>query len=100
MTANDILKMIDAGFTREEILKLDAQDQVPDQEQAAADPVPEKKEPAPEEPAKPSGVTLSDDQFTKLLQQMNVQGASMDVPPEYDMTTKLADHFKEIMIGG
>jgi len=104
MLAKDILKLIDAGFIKEEIMKLDADDKiVPDQEPAAAPEGVKEDEapkPAPEvKPAEPSGVTLSDDQFTKLLQQLNVKGATLDVPPESDLATKLGDHFKDVIIG-
>lgn len=105
MTANEILKLVDAGFTREDILKLDADVKVvPTETEAKAEPAPAADQPKAEvkEPTateQPSGVTLSDDQFKLLLQQLNVQGASLDVPPEADIKTKLADHFKEITIG-
>ncbi len=103
MTANDILKLIDAGFTKEDILKLDADAPVVPTETPAPENPAEKPATVPEvkaEPvAQPSGVTLSDDQFTKLLQQLNVNGASLDVPPETDIKTKLAEHFKEVTIG-
>ena len=103
MTANDVLKLIDAGFTKEDILKLDADVKVVPTETPAPEVEAEKPVIVPEvktEPvAQPSGVTLSDDQFTKLLQQLNVKGASLDVPPETDIKTKLAEHFKEVTIG-
>lgn len=104
MTTNDILKLIDAGFNKEEILRLDGSaGNVPPQEPEAVAERP-KNEPdlKPEEPkAEPqtSGVTLSNDQFKTLLQQLNVNGASLDVPPEVDMKAKLAEHFKEVTIG-
>lgn len=116
MTANEVLKLIDAGFTKEEILKLDVKG-VPTETSATGTQVEAKsaetsatgtqaeaksaatsevkKEPA----TQTSGVTLSDDQFTKLLQQLNVKGASLDVPPETDFKSKLAEHFKEVTIG-
>ena len=103
MTANEILKLIDAGFTKEDILKLDADVKVVPTETPAPEIEAEKpatvSEVKPEPVAQPSGVTLSDDQFTKLLQQLNVKGASLDVPPETDIKTKLAEHFKEVTIG-
>lgn len=104
MTANEILKLIDAGFTKEDILKLDADVKVvPTETPAPENPAEAKPAETPEvkiEPvAQQSGVTLSDDQFTKLLQQLNVKGASLDVPPETDIKTKLAEHFKEVTIG-
>lgn len=104
MTASEILKLIDAGFTKEDILKLDADVKVVPTETPATE-TPAEVEPAEtsevktEPVAQPSGVTLSDDQFTKLLQQLNVKGASLDVPPETDIKTKLAEHFKEVTIG-
>jgi hypothetical protein len=100
MTTTEVLKLIDAGFTKDDILKLDADvEVVPDQNPAAGEtaPAPEKN-PEPEKAA-PAGVTLSDDQFTKLLQQLNVQGASLDVPPEADISKKLGDHFKDLLTG-
>jgi len=104
MTANEVLKLIDAGFTKEDILKLDADAPVvPTETPALETPAEVKPAETPEvkaEPvAQPSGVTLSDDQFTKLLQQLNVKGASLDVPPETDIKSKLAEHFKEVTIG-
>ena len=104
MTANEVLKLIDAGFTKEDILKLDADAPVvPTETPAPKPPAEDKPAETPEvkaEPvAQPSGVILSDDQFTKLLQQLNVKGASLDVPPETDIKTKLAEHFKEVTIG-
>lgn len=103
MIANEILKLIDAGFTKEDILKLDADVKVVPTETPAPEIEAEKPATVPEvrtEPvAQPSGVTLSDDQFTRLLQQLNVKGASLDVPPETDIKTKLAEHFKEVTIG-
>jgi hypothetical protein len=102
MTTTEVIKLIDAGFTKDDILKLDADVKVvPDQTPAAGEeetaPAPEKK-PEPEKAA-PAGVILSDDQFTKLLQQLNVQGASLDVPPEADISKKLGDHFKDLLTG-
>ena len=103
MNTNDILKLIDAGFTRDEILKLDGSPAVPAETPAAPieEPVETKTEPvkSAEPVQQPSGVTLSDDQFKALLQQLNVKGASLDVPPEADIKSKLADHFKEVTIG-
>lgn len=105
MTTNDILKLIDAGFNKEEILRLDGSaESVPPptseviSEQPKTEPEPKPEESKPAEP-QTSGVTLSNDQFKTLLQQLNVNGASLDVPPEVDMKAKLAEHFKEVTIG-
>lgn len=106
MTTNEIFKLIDAGFTKEDIMKLDTGAEVVPTEtskapiETPAAPIETKVEPQVKpEPAQPSGVTLSDDQFKTLLQQLNVKGASLDVPPEADIKTKLAEHFKEVTIG-
>ena len=106
MTSTDILKLIDAGFTKDEIIKLDADVKVvptKTPEATQTDPAEIETVPAPVPDTKPettpSGVTLSDDQFKTLLQQLNVKGASLDVPPESDIKTKLAEHFKEVTIG-
>lgn len=102
MLAKDILKLIDAGFTKDEIFSLEVS--MPDR--AGSETAIPEKVPTPEpvqepktEPQPSAGVTLSDDQFTKLLQQLNRNGASLDVPPEADMSTKLGEHFKDLMIG-
>ena len=103
MDAKTILKLVDAGFSKAEIMKLSesaAPDQVPDPKPEAPEvntPAPESK-PEQNTPA-PSGVMMSDDQFRTLLQQLNVQGASIDIPPETDLTAKLGEHFKDLMIG-
>lgn len=104
MTANDILKLIDAGYTKEEIAALDTPAAVVPTETPTPEATPEPMpEPAPivnpAQPTAPSGVTLSNDQFKTLLQQLNVSGASIDVPPEVDLKDKLAEHFKEVTIG-
>lgn len=102
MLAKDILKLIDAGFTKDEIFSLEvslsdragSETTTPEPE---ANPAPVQE---PEtEPQQTAGVTLSDEQFTKLLQQLNRNGASLDVPPDADMSTKLGNHFKDILIG-
>lgn len=101
MTTNDILKLIDAGFTRDEILEFSKEAEgVPPKAPEKTIPEEKPKTPVPDpKPETPSGVTLSDDQFKTLLQQLNVKGASLDVPPESDIKSKLAEHFKEVTIG-
>lgn len=103
MDAKTILKLVDAGFTKADILELSgakAPDHVPDPQPET--PKPETQpapDPKPETQPQLQGVTMSDDQFRTLLQQLNVQGASMDVPPEVDLSAKLGEHFKDLMIG-
>lgn len=103
MDAKQILKLVDAGFTKAEIFELagiQAPDHVPDPKPETP-PAPKEKleDPKPETPPTPAGVTMSDDQFNTLLQQLNVGSASIDIPPEQDMSQKLGEHFKDLMIG-
>lgn len=104
MTAKTILKLVDAGFTKAEILKMEepTATTVPDQKQ----PEPKKEDPGQPDPQPktetqpaPTGVTMSDEQFRTLLQQLNIQGSTLDVPPEADLSEKLGEHFKDLMIG-
>ena len=103
MDAKQILKLVDAGFTKAEIFELagKGKDLVPDPKPETPKPEnpPEDPPKEPETPQTSQGVTMSDDQFRTLLQQLNVQGASLDVPPETDLSTKLGEHFKDLMIG-
>lgn len=101
MDAKQILKLVDAGFTKAEIIELAGKgtDNVPDPKPEPKTPEPQPEEPKPENPPAPAGVTMTDDQFKTLLQQLNVQGASLDVPPEMDVSQKLGEHFKDLMIG-
>ena len=103
MDAKTILKLVDAGFNKEEIFELAGtgkKDNVPDpKEPELIQPENPPEDPKPETPPASTGITMSDDQFKTLLQQLNVQGASLDVPPEMDMSQKLGEHFKDLMIG-
>ena len=102
MDAKTILKLVDAGFTKSDISELGgakALDQVPDPKPETPKPETPAPETKPETQPQPQGVTMSDDQFRTLLQQLNIQGASLDVPPEIDLSQKLGDHFKDLMIG-
>lgn len=101
MDAKQIFKLVDAGFTKAEIFELEGKgkDQVPDPTPEPKTPETPAEDPKPETPPAPAGVTMTDDQFKTLLQQLNVQGASLDVPPEVDVTQKLGEHFKDLMIG-
>lgn len=102
MDAKTILKLVDAGFTKAEIMELTgakAADKVPDPKPETPKPETPPEDPKPETPPAPAGVTMSDEQFNTLIQKLNVGNASIDVPPEMDVTEKLGEHFKELMIG-
>ena len=46
-----------------------------------------------------NGVSMSNAQFTALLQSINAGNASIDLPPTYDINNVLADHYKTLMVG-
>ena len=46
-----------------------------------------------------NGVSMSNEQFTALLQSINAGNASIDLPPTYDINNVLADHYKTLMVG-
>ena len=106
---SDIMALVNAGFTKADIMALTTGKVEQSKEAAkvsepakAPDPVsqPEAvKEAKAPDPIPNPGVTLSEDQFTKLLQRLNVNGASIDVPKEVDISAKPGDHFKELLIG-
>ena len=49
--------------------------------------------------AEQNGVSMSNEQFTALLQSINAGNASIDLPPTYDINNVLADHYKTLMVG-
>ena len=81
ITINDIVALSNAGFSKAEILALTA----------------------PVQPTAPvqtdNGVSMSNAQFTALLQSINAGNASIDLPPTYDINNVLADHYKTLMVG-
>ena len=129
ITINDIVALSNAGFSKAEILALTAQPTVaqptvaqPTVEQpTVAQPTvaqPTVEQPTVEQPtvaqptvaqptiAQPTspvqtdnGISMSNAQFTALLQSINAGKASIDLPPTYDINKVLADHYKTLMVG-
>ena len=89
ITINDIVALSNAGFSKAEILALTAQPTV--------------AQPTVAQPTAPAqtdnGVSMSNAQFTALLQSINAGNASIDLPPTYDINNVLADHYKTLMVG-
>lgn len=112
MDLNNVIALCNAGFSKEEILALtSAPGETPKaepkeekvtiptettKEEVLPIPVPSTKE---AQPASDKNVTLSNDQFTQLIQSLNQSGASVDVPPKYDINQTLAEHYKSLMNG-
>ena len=99
ITINDIVALSNAGFSKAEILALTAQPTVAQPTVAQ----PTVAQPTVEQPtvAQPtdSGVSMTNAQFTALLQSINAGSASIDLPPTYDINNVLADHYKTLMVG-
>lgn len=114
MTEETLNKLLDAGFDKSEIMALAGQEAIKTIEtmtdaQPIVPIVEQPKESTPKEDAKPleperqpaqNTVTMSDAQFTQMMQALNQKNASVDVPPKYDIKNVLGEHFKDIMIGG
>lgn len=61
---------------------------------------PAKEEPAPEPKKEESAAaSISDEQFNKLLQAMNVKNVAIDVPDDNDWKNRLSAHFSELING-
>ena len=109
ITINDIVALSNAGFSKAEILALTAQPTAPIQPTAPAQPIAPALPIAPAQPIAPiqptapvqpdNGVSMSNAQFTALLQSINAGNASIDLPPTYDINNVLADHYKALMVG-
>ena len=114
ITINDIVALSNAGFSKAEILALTAQPTVAQPTVAqptvaqptVAQPTvaqPTVAQPTVAQPTAPvqtdNGVSMSNAQFTALLQSINAGNASIDLPPTYDINNVLADHYKTLMVG-
>lgn len=70
MNVSEIVKLLDAGYTKEEIEKINA----PAPEQTA--PAPEQAAPTPEPEEKPDAVLVELQKLTKAVYAMNVMNSS------------------------
>lgn len=116
MTETTLVKLLDAGFDKAEIMQLagatanndnvqaqtDVQQIVPTAEQpieTTQQTVTAVQQPEPTTQAQ-NTVTMTDAQFTQIMQKLNQNNAAVDLPPKYDVNQVLGEHFKELMIGG
>ena len=113
MILAEVKQLADLGFSADQIIKLSEAGFKSSVETPKVEPieVPKatveepKSEPIetpkadPIEAPKSEGVSMTDEQFTALLQKMNVNSAGIDVPPTYDLKKVLADHYTEVMVG-
>ena len=107
ITINDIVALSNAGFSKAEILALTAQAHPTAQVQPTAQTQPTVAQTQPTvaqtqptaQGQTDNGVSMSNAQFTALLQSINAGNASIDLPPTYDINNVLADHYKTLMVG-
>ena len=98
ITINDIVALSNAGFSKAEILALTAQPTVA-QPTVAQPTVAQPTVAQPTVAQADKSVSMSNAQFTALLQSINAGNASIDLPPTYDINNVLADHYKTLMVG-
>lgn len=93
MKTNEVLKLVDAGFTKEEILRMEAAESLIIEQEPQPDPAPaepEPEQPASEEPAAPEQLQPGQvfenameqlrkefDEQIKRIQKANIQAADM-----------------------
>lgn len=124
MKADEILTLLKAGYTKEDIDAMtgkEAPKAEPKAEpktepkedpnatliaalltalQPKAEPKAEPKQEPKEEPKQdPKQEPKQDALILQLVQTLRAQNANIDIPPKRDIDTVLADHFSELMIG-
>ena len=111
MTTNEIIKLLDAGYTKDEITAMENQEQQPaDQQPERPDdqqPEPEQPEPADnndsvnaEVSALREELTSTRQQLTQLVKQMqssNLKTASVNILPESDLEKKTDEAMAELI---
>ena len=110
MTATEILKLLDAGYTKDEISAMEQllADQQPEPEQTAdQQPEPEQPEPADNIDSVNAEVSaLKDelsntrqqlDQLVKQMQSSNLKTASVNILPEADLERKTDEAMAELI---
>ena len=119
MTANEIIKLLDAGYTKDEISAMDNQEQLPAGQPAAPgeQPAAPGEQPAApgEQPAAPGENTdsvnaevsaLKDEisntrqqlaQLVKQMQSSNLKTASVNILPEADLERKTDEAMAELI---
>lgn len=110
MTTSEIIKLLDAGYTKDEITAMDNQEQPeqPEPEQPEPEhPEAEQPEPAQEHESVNADVSaLKDelsstrqqlDQLVKQMQSNNLKTASVNILPESDLEKKTDDAMAELI---
>lgn len=110
MTATEILKLLDAGYTKDEISAMDGQEQLPaDQQEPEPAPQPEEQPEAPADTTESVNAEVSalkDElsntrqqlaQLVKQMQSNNLKTASVNILPEADLDKKTDEAMAELI---
>lgn len=100
MTAEEILKLIDAGYTKDEISAMTAEPAAEQPEPADNPPDPEQPEPAPEPDPRDIRIEQLQNQMNSLIKQMqqnNLKSASVNILPEDDLQKKTDEAMAELI---
>jgi len=111
MTTSEIIKLLDAGYTKDEISAMDNQEQPADQQPEQ----PGDQQPEPEQPEEPADnidsvnaevTALKDElsntqkqlaQLVKQMQANNLKTASVNILPDSDLEKKTDDAMAELI---
>lgn len=103
MKAEEILKLIDAGFTKEEITAMTAEPEEPEQPEPEQ---PEQEQPEPEQPKqtepdeRDARIEQMQNQINNLIKQMqknNLKSASVNILPDDDLEKKTDEAMAELI---
>lgn len=111
MTTSEIIKLLDAGYTKDEISAMDNQEQLPADQQPEQpgdqQPEPEQPEPADNNDSVNAEVTALRDELTSTRQQLaqlvkqmqanNLKTASVNILPESDLEKKTDEAMAELI---
>lgn len=106
MKVDEIIKLLDAGYSKEEIESMEAgaadegandttevQQDVKNTAEKKSEVFNKEKQPKDEA----SAVQMSKDQFDKLLQGLNIKNENIELPPERSVDDIIAGRFASIM---
>ena len=110
MTTNEIIKLLDAGYTKDEISAMDNQEQLPaDQPETAPEEQPEEHPEAPAENTDSVNAEVTAlreelsstrqqlNQLVKQMQSSNLKTASVNILPEADLDKKTDEAMAELI---
>ena len=103
MKSEDIIKLLDAGYTKEEIKAMETEPEVkPEQELPEQEVKPEQELPEPEVQTDDTSVRIEQmqNQINNLIKQMqlnNLKSASVNILPEDDLERKTDEAMAELI---